>query len=666
MRIDLVTDTYEPDVNGVAMTLGRLAKGLKARGHLIHVLRAAGRGGWTVPGETSMPAVALPVYHEVKIGLPSADRFRSRWVKKRPDAVYIATEGPMGASAAKAARTLEIPVMMGFHTNFHQYVKNYHFSSLESVAVNYLRKLHNRAMLTVVPTEEMRSSLEVLGFERLAVMGRGVDAVLFDPGKREAALRQSWGVWRDEVVFGVVGRLAKEKNLETVMSLYRRLQREFPERSMKMVVVGDGPMMNGLRSEFPDAVFCGSCRGEELARHYAAMDVLLFASETETFGNVLLEGMASGLATVSYRYAASAEVVLNGVNGLQAEKGDEEGFYAAMCRLLHDGALARRLGVQARQSVCARTWNAVYDRFEELLASIVREENGTGGARPRPDAVLECRTVFLSDLHLGTADCKADECRRFLKHIRAEKIVLVGDIVDAWALSRGSRWRKRHTRFVRTLLKKMEQEDVEVLYLRGNHDDVLERFLPFSLGRLNIAREHVHRAADGSRYLCVHGDGFDAISTNHRWLAVLGSLGYDVLLMINRLYNKCRAWRGREYYSVSRAIKGRVKSAVNFIGKYEEQLRNLAVKRQCEGIIAGHVHHPADSMVGEIRYLNCGDWVETMSAVIEYGDGHMETLLYKDFLKRLAYGPDGGSGKAPDSRNAEAAPGTFFSSRGTK
>lgn len=121
--------------------------------------------------------------------------------------------------------------------------------------------------------------------------------------------------------------------------------------------------------------------------------------------------------------------------------------------------------------------------------------------------------------------------------------------------------------------EKMEQEDVEVLYLRGNHDDILEKFLPFHLGGLKMAREYVHRAADGRRYLCVHGDGFDAISTNHRWLAMLGSLGYDVLLTVNRLYNKYRAWRGREYYSVSRAIKSRVKSAVNFIGNMRSSSR---------------------------------------------------------------------------------------------
>lgn len=652
MRIDVVTDTYEPDVNGVALTLGRLVGGLRMRGHLVHVMRASERNGSFNPGETAMPSLPLPMYHEVKIGLPSADRFRARWMKKRPDVVYVATESPMGASAVKAARMLEVPVVMGFHTNFHQYMKDYHFSRLETAAVNYLRKLHNRAGMTVVPTEEMRRTLEGMGFERLSVMGRGVDAVLFNPARRDASLRQSWGVWRDEVVFGVVGRLAREKNLVTALGLYTRLQREFPDCGMKMVVVGDGPMMNSLRSEFPDAVFCGMRRGEDLARHYAAMDVLLFASETETFGNVLLEGMASGLATVSYRYAASADMVLDGINGLQAEKGDEEGFYSAMRRLLEDGEMIRRLGKQARRTVNSRTWDSIHDRFEELLASVAREENGTGCAPPPAGCRAGMPHGFFVGPSSGNERLQGGRMPEVSETCPGGKIVLVGDIVDAWALSRGSRWRQRHTRFVRTLLKKMEQEDVEVLYLRGNHDDILEKFLPFHLGGLKIAREYVHQAADGRRYLCVHGDGFDAISTNYRWLAMLGSLGYDVLLMVNRFYNKYRAWRGREYYSVSRAIKGRVKSAVNFIGKYEEQLQRLAVKRQCDGIIAGHVHHPADTMVGKVRYLNCGDWVETMSAVLEYGDGRMETVLYKDFMKRLAYG------KCGTMEDAETSPGT--------
>ncbi len=246
-----------------------------------------------------------------------------------------------------------------------------------------------------------------------------------------------------------------------------------------------------------------------------------------------------------------------------------------------------------------------------------------------PDAV-EVETILISDLHLGAKDSKADECRRFLKRYRFQRLVLVGDIIDVWALKRGSTWRPEHTRFVRFLLKKMEREQCEVIYLRGNHDDMIERIVPFSLGNLRLQKEYMLKGVDGKRYLCVHGDGFDSISTNHRWIAVLGSIGYDFLLFVNRLYNKWRRWRGQEYYSVSKAIKNKVKSAVSFLGRYEEQLENMAVRRRCDGIIAGHIHHPADRHVGErgIRYMNCGDWVETMSAVVEHCDGRFETVLY--------------------------------------
>lgn len=247
-------------------------------------------------------------------------------------------------------------------------------------------------------------------------------------------------------------------------------------------------------------------------------------------------------------------------------------------------------------------------------------------------AKIQVESIFISDLHLGTRDSKADECRKFLRRYQCKRVVLVGDIIDAWALKRGAKWQKPHTRFIRSLLKKAEKEDCEIIYLRGNHDDVVERFSPFALGCLTVANEYVHTGRDGKKYLCVHGDGFDSISTNHRWVAVLGSVGYDVLLWINRVYNTYRRWRGKDYYSVSKAIKAKVKSAVNFIGKYEEQLENMAWKRGCAGIIAGHVHHPADKKVGEkgVHYLNCGDWVESLSAVIEYEDGRFEIVHYTD------------------------------------
>lgn len=247
---------------------------------------------------------------------------------------------------------------------------------------------------------------------------------------------------------------------------------------------------------------------------------------------------------------------------------------------------------------------------------------------------LSFKTIFLSDVHLGTFDCKIDEVNHFLKHTHCEKLVLNGDIIDGWSLSRRGGWTDPHTRFVRLVLKKVEKRDTEVIYLRGNHDDFLGRCLPLFFGKIKVLEEYIHENPHGN-YLVVHGDGFDAVTVNHKWLAVLGDIGYQSLLRINRVYNSYRTWRGKEYFSLSKAIKARVKSAVSFVGKYEEQLQQLARKRECYGIICGHIHTPDDKKMGSIHYLNSGDWVESLTAIVEYDDGRFEVLQYKDFCDRL-------------------------------
>jgi len=255
--------------------------------------------------------------------------------------------------------------------------------------------------------------------------------------------------------------------------------------------------------------------------------------------------------------------------------------------------------------------------------------------RPVKKTTLSFKTVILSDVHLGTLDCKIDEVNHFLKHTHCEKLILNGDIVDGWSLvrKRGG-WTDKHTRFIRLALTKLEKQNTELVYLRGNHDDILTRFLPLFFGNLQIVNEYVHRAAKGD-YLVVHGDGFDAITTNHKWLAVSGDIGYQTLLKINRFYNRYRAWRGKEYFSLSKAIKARVKSAVSFVSKYEQQLQHLAGKRGCGGIMCGHIHTPDNKMVGDIHYLNSGDWVESLTALVEHHNGAFEVLDYKDFRARL-------------------------------
>jgi UDP-2,3-diacylglucosamine pyrophosphatase LpxH len=253
---------------------------------------------------------------------------------------------------------------------------------------------------------------------------------------------------------------------------------------------------------------------------------------------------------------------------------------------------------------------------------------------------LRARTVFISDVHLGMPDCKAAQAAHFIRNIHCDKLVLNGDIIDAWHLKRLGGWNKAHTHFIRTVLKKMEKENTLIIYLRGNHDDILDRFIPIQLDNFIITAEHIHHTRRGD-YLVVHGDGFDHVTTNHPWIAKLGGIGYNLLLRINRAYNWYRRVRGKESFSLSRWVKLKVKSAVSFVGKYEEQLQELAKAKGCKGIICGHIHSPANKLVGETHYLNSGDWVESLTAIMEYDNGEFEVITYDQFCQRTNREPKG-------------------------
>lgn len=246
---------------------------------------------------------------------------------------------------------------------------------------------------------------------------------------------------------------------------------------------------------------------------------------------------------------------------------------------------------------------------------------------------LSVKTLFISDVHLGVPECKAAQASHFLRNTLCEKLVMNGDIIDAWHLRRSGGWNKGHTHFVRTVLRKMEKEGTEVLYLRGNHDDILDRFLPLKLENFHLTDEYIHPGRSGN-YLVVHGDGFDAVTTKHAWMARAGAIGYNLLLKVNRIYNGWRRWRGKENFSLSRWVKLKVKSAVSFVGRYEEQLQQLAEWKKCRGIICGHIHQPANKMIGSVHYLNSGDWVESMTAILEHHDGSFEVITYDEFCQR--------------------------------
>lgn len=249
-------------------------------------------------------------------------------------------------------------------------------------------------------------------------------------------------------------------------------------------------------------------------------------------------------------------------------------------------------------------------------------------------AKVHYRTIIISDVHLGTPNCKVREVTHFLKHTRSERLILNGDIIDCWQLKKGSEWTDDHTRFVRVILKKMEKRDTEIIYLRGNHDDVLSRFLPLSFEKFHLAEDYILDGIKG-RYLILHGDVFDSVIKNVAFLAHLGDIGYQFLMTVNRLYNRYRSWRGKEYFSLSKAIKAKVKSAVAFISSFEQRITDLARSRNCQGVMAGHIHTPADKTIDGIHYLNSGDWVESLTAIGETEEGAFELVRFSEFVKTM-------------------------------
>ncbi|MBP6627118.1 MAG: glycosyltransferase family 1 protein, partial [Arenimonas sp.] len=296
LHIELVTETYPPDVNGVALTVLALENGLRQLGHTVGLVRPQrdDDSDRPDPGLMLVEGAPIPRYPGLRFGLPAGRRLTARWSAQRPDAVYIATEGPLGWSALRACRRLGIPVATGFHTRFDDYVGRYGAGFLSPWVFSWLRRFHNRADATLVPTRELQETLAQQGFRHALRLGRAVDTREFHPGFRDLALRESWSAGPEAPIVINVGRIAPEKNLPLAVASFRKLQQHRPDA--RFVWVGDGPARADLQAANPDFIFTGVLRGESLARHFASADVFCFPSLSETFGNVTLEAMASGIA----------------------------------------------------------------------------------------------------------------------------------------------------------------------------------------------------------------------------------------------------------------------------------------------------------------------------------------------------------------------------------
>lgn len=250
----------------------------------------------------------------------------------------------------------------------------------------------------------------------------------------------------------------------------------------------------------------------------------------------------------------------------------------------------------------------------------------TSAQLAKPTRKQRVRTLWISDVHLGTRDCQAEHLAAFLKRYHADRIYLVGDIIDGWKLRGGIYWPQAHTNVIRRLLT-MSKRGTEVIYVTGNHDEFLRRYSSLLLGNIQLVDEAVHVTADGRQLLVIHGDQFDVITRYHRWLAFLGDSAYEFTLTLNRWLNHWRSRWGYGYWSLSAYLKHKVKTAVNFISDFEEAITHECVKRGLQGVVCGHIHHAEIRQVSGVEYMNCGDWVESCTALIEHWDGQIE--LYR-------------------------------------
>jgi glycosyltransferase involved in cell wall biosynthesis len=377
LRIAMVTETYPPEVNGVAITAGRMVEGMRQRQHHVHLIRprqhkqdiAVLEEGYA---ETLVSGMSLPAYPELKAGLPAKGKLLSLWQKQRPDIVHIATEGPLAWSAMSAARKLGIPIVTDFHTNFHNYSRYYGVGWLNKPIAAYLRHFHNKTDCTMVPTAELQKHLQQTGYRNVEVVSRGVDTELFHPRKRSLELRKQWGADVDTPVVMLVSRLAAEKNLQVVINAFELMQVVIGDA--KLVMVGDGPARATLQKQYPHVIFAGMQTGENLAAHYASGDVFLYSSLTETYGNVTVEAMASGLAVLAYDYAAARQHIRHDVNGLLAPFNDATAFFEQAVALIQIPARIQRLRSQARLSVEQLTWAAIMGQLENVLVNIVNSQ----------------------------------------------------------------------------------------------------------------------------------------------------------------------------------------------------------------------------------------------------------------------------------------------------
>lgn len=370
LRIVLVTETWPPEINGVALSVYQLVSGLKAKGHQVFIVRPQQRNEILNQNnqlELLVKGFAIPKYPDLQFGSPVYGQIGRLLKSFKPDVVHIVTEGPLGLAALYAAKSAKVPISSGFHSPFDEFTKFFGLSWLGKIVKSYLRFFHQQTEVTCVPSQVSLQRLKTWQLRcSLRLVSRGVNATLFDPQKRCLNLRAQWGCDEQTTVVLTVSRLSPEKNINKVIEAYRALQKQQKQRQLKLVIVGDGPDRENLQKLAPDAVFTGMLTGESLAAHYASADVFCFASQVETFGNVVLEAMASGLAVVAYNYACAGQLIKHNEQGLLAEFANEKEFINLIKELPEISGL-KIMGENARQVAEKQQWSEPVAQLEKAF-----------------------------------------------------------------------------------------------------------------------------------------------------------------------------------------------------------------------------------------------------------------------------------------------------------
>lgn len=370
LKIAVVTETFHPKVNSVAMNIGIMTRELCARGHHLEVIRPQqheDRYPSTRPlyAEVLVKGLPIPGYPAMRIGLPATRLLKQRWAATRPDVVQLVTEGPLGLSAMFAARKLGIPVVSEYHTNFNAYGRHCTRSWMKQPIASYLKYLHNATTVTLAPTTELVESLRCRGYNRVKFVARGVDTNHFSPDHRSTLLRRFWGASSDDLIVLYVGRLAAGESMDLLFDAFDAI--EAVNRRARLVLVGDGPKCPSLVRKYHRHFYAGTQRGQSLATHYASADMFLYPSTTEAFGNVTLEAMASGLAVVAFDYAAARDHIRHNVNGLLSHFGDHCAFKTLAAELASDPRRYERLGRAARSAALNASLSHVIDDLEAIM-----------------------------------------------------------------------------------------------------------------------------------------------------------------------------------------------------------------------------------------------------------------------------------------------------------